>query len=65
MPWIAQGKRNAEIAGIVGASVHTIGKHVENVLAKFNAETRGAAVASARSRLASSNEPAVKSVSTK
>lgn len=41
--WIAQGKRDAEIAGILGVATKTVSKHVENLLAKLGAETRLAA----------------------
>ena len=42
--WMREGKRNGEIAVILGRSVRTIEKHVENILHKTSAETRGAAV---------------------
>jgi DNA-binding CsgD family transcriptional regulator len=45
--WIAQGKRNLEIATILGAKPRTIEKHVENLIAKLGAESRGAAAAMA------------------
>jgi DNA-binding CsgD family transcriptional regulator len=48
MHWISAGKRDAEIAAILGVAPKTVGKHVENVLRKFDAETRGAAVCTAR-----------------
>lgn len=38
--WIAQGKRDAEIATILGCAPKTVSKHAERVLAKFAAETR-------------------------
>jgi DNA-binding CsgD family transcriptional regulator len=41
--WISQGKRNCEIAEILGARSRTIGKHVERILAKLCVETRTAA----------------------
>jgi DNA-binding CsgD family transcriptional regulator len=41
--WISQGKRNCEIAQILGARSRTIGKHVERILAKLCVETRTAA----------------------
>ena len=44
LQWMAQGKRDAEIARIMNASPRTTEKHVASVLAKFSAETRGAAV---------------------
>ena len=43
LDWMAEGKRNAEIAAILGASVRTIHKHVQHILAKLGAETRTAA----------------------
>lgn len=42
--WMREGKRNGEIALILGCSVRTIEKHVEHILRKTSAETRGAAV---------------------
>lgn len=41
--WISEGKRNNEIAMILGVSARTIGKHVENILSKLNVSTRTAA----------------------
>jgi DNA-binding CsgD family transcriptional regulator len=49
--WIAQGKRDTEIAMIVAIAPKTVGKHVENLLRKLGVETRGAAVSAARERL--------------
>lgn len=46
--WLSAGKRDAEIAAILGVAPKTVGKHVENVLRKFGAETRGGAVCTAR-----------------
>ncbi len=43
--WMAQGKRNGEIAVILRAQRRTIEKHVENILSKLGVETRTAAVA--------------------
>jgi DNA-binding CsgD family transcriptional regulator len=43
--WLAQGKRDREIAIILGISHKTVGKHVEHILTKLNVETRGAAAA--------------------
>lgn len=45
LAWVAQGKRNSEIAVILGNQTRTVGKHVENVLGKLGAETRSAAAA--------------------
>jgi DNA-binding CsgD family transcriptional regulator len=41
--WVSQGKRNSEIAEILGARSRTIGKHVERILGKLCVETRPAA----------------------
>ena len=41
--WLSLGKRDAEIAAILGASVRTIHKHVQHILAKMGVETRTAA----------------------
>lgn len=49
--WLAEGKRNIEIGLILGISPRTIGKHVENILAKLDVETRTAAVALAANLL--------------
>jgi DNA-binding CsgD family transcriptional regulator len=38
--WVSQGKRNSEIAEILGARSRTIGKHVERILGKLCVETR-------------------------
>lgn len=42
--WMREGKRNGEIAIILGCSSRTVEKHVENILHKTFSETRGAAV---------------------
>ena len=41
--WISQGKRNSEIAQILGAGSQTIGKHLERIFVKLGVETRTAA----------------------
>jgi DNA-binding CsgD family transcriptional regulator len=41
--WICRGKRNCEIAAILGTSERTVGKHVEGILRKLGVETRTAA----------------------
>src|SRR4051812_48452782 len=41
--WLMQGKRNSEIAIILGCSVNTVHKHVHRILAKLGVETRTAA----------------------
>ena len=43
LAWVIEGKRNAEIASILGTSVNTIHKHVQRILAKLGVETRTAA----------------------
>ena len=48
LAWIAQGKRDADIARILGISPRTVGKHIEHLLHKLRAETRTAAVNLAR-----------------
>jgi len=45
---LATGARNQEIADALFVSVHTVKRHVVNVLLKLDAETRGEAVALAR-----------------
>jgi DNA-binding CsgD family transcriptional regulator len=44
MFWLAEGKTNAEIGTILKSSPRTIERHVANILKKFNAENRVAAV---------------------
>jgi DNA-binding CsgD family transcriptional regulator len=41
--WVSLGKRNSEIAEILGARSRTISKHVEKILCKLCVETRTAA----------------------
>lgn len=41
--WLREGKRNSEIAVILGCARRTVDKHVENILRKTGAETRTAA----------------------
>jgi DNA-binding CsgD family transcriptional regulator len=47
--WVAQGKRNADIGGILGISTATVNHHVEHIHRKLDVETRTAAVACALS----------------
>lgn len=49
--WVAHGKRDIDIARILGISPRTVGKHIEHLLAKLHAENRTAAVSLARERL--------------
>ncbi len=44
LQWMIEGKRNLEIAIILGISVRTVEKHVGSLLAKLHCETRTAAV---------------------
>ena len=44
---VAQGRTNAEIAGALVLSEHTVHRHVANILAKLGASSRAAAVARA------------------
>ena len=48
--WVAHGKRDAEIAAILGISRKTVGKHLEHLLSKLHVETRTAAVSTAHER---------------
>lgn len=43
LEWVEQGKRNSEIALILGRSIRTIDCHVAAILKKLGVETRGAA----------------------
>lgn len=49
--WIIQGKRDAEIAAIVGAKPRTVQKHVQNVLLKLGVENRTTAASEAIRRV--------------
>ena len=51
--WVAQGKTNAEIAIILGASPRTIDKHVEQLLERLGVENRLAAATKANDVLRS------------
>jgi DNA-binding CsgD family transcriptional regulator len=46
--WIADGKRDGEIAVILGLAPKTVGKHVEHVLRKLGVNNRTAAVAASK-----------------
>jgi DNA-binding CsgD family transcriptional regulator len=51
LTWVAQGKRDSEIAQIIHASTRTISNHVYRILQRLGVETRTAAVAEAEFRL--------------
>jgi DNA-binding CsgD family transcriptional regulator len=44
--WMTHGKTNAEIATILGISLHTVKRHVEKILHKLGVPNRGAAALS-------------------
>lgn len=44
LQWIAAGKTNAEIAVILGISIHTTKRHVERILEKLGVENRRGAM---------------------
>jgi DNA-binding CsgD family transcriptional regulator len=50
LDWLSAGKTNAEIATILGISVHTVKRHVEKVLQKLEVPNRAAATARAIDR---------------
>ena len=41
--WLREGKRNSEIATILGISLHTVRHHLEKIYPKMGVETRTAA----------------------
>ena len=55
--WLAQGKRNSEIAVICGMHATTVGTHLRAVFAKLGVETRTAAAAVAWETLADAVGP--------
>lgn len=55
--WLAEGKRNAEIAIILGCAPRTVEKHVENILRKLGVENRAAAMRAARGARTGSERP--------
>lgn len=57
MHWMAQGKRDGEIAIILGISARTTNHHVRAILRKLGAETRTAAVMMAVQRGALAEHP--------
>lgn len=51
LAWVAEGKTNADVATILGASTRTIDKHLQHIFGKLGVETRTAAAARALSVL--------------
>jgi DNA-binding CsgD family transcriptional regulator len=43
LSWVRHGKRDAEVACILGISTKTVNKHMEHIMAKLGVETRTAA----------------------
>jgi DNA-binding CsgD family transcriptional regulator len=48
MRWLTEGKRDGEIAIILGLSPRTVEKHASHILHKLNVETRTAAASECR-----------------
>ena len=42
--WIAEGKSNRDVGELLGISLRTVEKHMENILKKLGADNRTAAV---------------------
>jgi DNA-binding CsgD family transcriptional regulator len=51
LAWVAHGKRDAEIARVLGIARKTVSKHLEHLLTKLHAETRTGAVSAAQEHL--------------
>lgn len=51
LTWVAQGKRDTEIAQIIHSSARTVSNHVYRILQRLGVETRTAAVAEAQFRM--------------
>lgn len=51
--WVAQGKSNGDISGIVGAAENTVKKHLQNIFEKLGVESRNAATVRAMEVLSS------------
>jgi DNA-binding CsgD family transcriptional regulator len=58
--WIVAGKRDAQIAPLIGASLRTVNKHVENILRKLGAENRSSAALIAEEWLGGAPSPLVR-----
>lgn len=53
LQWLVEGKRNCEIAIILGVSPLTVKKHLEHIFVRLRVETRAAAAVRAREILSS------------
>jgi DNA-binding CsgD family transcriptional regulator len=58
--WIVAGRRDAQIAPLIGASLRTVNKHVENILRKLGAENRSSAALIAEEWLDGAPSPLVR-----
>ena|GEM_PF-258748 len=56
--WVAQGKSNPELSVILGATEHTVKKHLQNIFAKLGVESRNAATIIAFEKLPPLEGPA-------
>ena len=57
MRWVSGGKRNREIAVILGLSSRTVEEHVSSILKKLQVKTRTAAAEKCRDSIVSSAMP--------
>jgi DNA-binding NarL/FixJ family response regulator len=55
LQWMTEGKRNSEIAAILGISERTVEKHVAEVLTHLQAENRATAIIKAMEYCAFAN----------
>lgn len=51
MYWVMEGKKNPEIATIIGRAVHTVNRHLEHIFCKLGVQNRQQATATVRDRL--------------
>jgi len=58
--WVAQGKRDGEIAIILGLATKTVGKHVENIFRKLGVSSRTSAAKAWPPSIRSASEPMAK-----